>query len=143
MPPALFKTIADYLDVPIGQIRTMASEGQITADIVKNAMFAAADDIEEKFNSMPKTWGQIWTSMKNKALSIFAPILNKLNQIANSSKFETVTNGVINGLAAIASVATGVLDLLINGASWVVDNWSWISPIVLGVLALMWFFTGP
>ena len=111
----------------------MASEGQISADIVKNAMFAAADDIEEKFNSMPKTWGQIWTSMKNKALSIFAPILNKLNQIANSTKFETVTNGVINGLAAIASVATWVLDLLINGASWVVDNWSWISPIVLGV----------
>lgn len=71
--------------------------------------------------------------MKNKALSIFAPILNKLNQIANSTKFETVTNGVINGLAAIASVATWVLDLLINGASWVVDNWSWISPIVLGV----------
>ena len=131
--PGIIQNIADYLDVPIGQIRTMASEGQITADIVKNAMFAAADDIEEKFNSMPKTWGQIWTSMKNKALSIFAPILNKLNQIANSSKFETVTNGVINGLAAIASVATGVLDLLINGASWVVDNWSWISPIVLGV----------
>lgn len=131
--PGIIQNIADYLDVPIGQIRTMASEGQISADIVKNAMFAAADDIEEKFNSMPKTWGQIWTSMKNKALSIFAPILNKLNQIANSSKFETVTNGVINGLAAIASVATGVLDLLINGASWVVDNWSWISPIVLGV----------
>lgn len=131
--PGIIQNIADYLDVPIGQIRTMASEGQITADIVKNAMFAAADDIEEKFNSMPKTWGQIWTSMKNKALSIFAPILNKLNQIANSSKFETMTNGVINGLAAIASVATGVLDLLINGASWVVDNWSWISPIVLGV----------
>lgn len=131
--PGIIQNIADYLDVPIGQIRTMASEGQISADIVKNAMFAAADDIEEKFNSMPKTWGQIWTSMKNKALSIFAPILNKLNQIANSTKFETVTNGVINGLAAIASVATWVLDLLINGASWVVDNWSWISPIVLGV----------
>ena len=131
--PGIIQNIADYLDVPIGQIRTMASEGQISTDIVKNAMFAAADDIEEKFNSIPKTWGQIWTSMKNKALSIFAPVLNKLNQIANSAKFETVTNGVINGLAAIASVATWVLDLLINGASWVVDNWSWISPIVLGV----------
>ena len=59
--------------------------------------------------------------MKNKALSIFAPILNKLNQIADSSKFETVSNGVIGALAAIASVATVVLDLLINGASWVVD----------------------
>lgn len=140
--PGIIQSIADYLDVPIGQIRTMASEGQITADIVKNAMFAAADDIEEKFNSMPKTWGRIWTSMKNKALSIFAPILNKLNQIANSSKFETVTNGVINGLAAIASVATGVLDLLINGASWVVDNWSVLAPVIGGVAMALLLYNG-
>lgn len=131
--PGIIQSIAKYLDVPIGQIRTMASEGQITADIVKNAMFEAADDIETRFSNMPKTWAQIWTEMKNKALSIFAPILNKLNQIANSSKFETVSNGVIGALAAIASVATVVLDLLITGASWVVDNWGWIAPIVLGV----------
>lgn len=140
--PGIIQNIAKYLDVPIGQIRTMASEGQITADIVKNAMFEAADDIENKFSNMPKTWGQIWTGMKNKALSIFAPILNKLNQIANSSKFEAVSNGVIGALAAIASVATVVLDLLINGASWVVDNWSWLSPVIYGVAAALGVYYG-
>lgn len=140
--PRIIQSIAKYLDVPIGQIRTMASEGQITADIVKNAMFEAADDIENKFSNMPKTWGQIWTGMKNKALSIFAPILNKLNQIANSSKFEAVSNGVIGALAAIASVATVVLDLLINGASWVVDNWSWLSPVIYGVAAALGVYYG-
>lgn len=140
--PGIIQSIAKYLDVPIGQIRTMASEGQITADIVKNAMFEAADDIENKFSNMPKTWGQIWTGMKNKALSIFAPILNKLNQIANSSKFEAVSNGVIGALAAIASVATVVLDLLINGASWVVDNWSWLSPVIYGVAAALGVYYG-
>lgn len=140
--PGIIQSIAKYLDVPIGQIRTMASEGQITADIVKNAMFEAAGDIERNFSNMPKTWGQIWTGMKNKALSIFAPILNKLNQIANSSKFETVSNGVIGALAAIASVATVVLDLLINGASWVVDNWSWLSPVIYGVAAALGVYYG-
>lgn len=140
--PGIVQNIADYLDVPIGQIRTMASEGQITADIVKNAMFAAADDIEEKFNRMPKTWDQIWTSMQNKALSIFAPILNKLNQIANSAKFETVTNGIINGLAAIASVATVVLDLLINGASWAADHWSILAPVIGGVATALLLYNG-
>ena len=140
--PGIIQSIAKYLDVPIGQIRTMASEGQITADIVKNAMFEAADNIENKFSNMPKTWGQIWTGMKNKALSIFAPILNKLNQIANSSKFEAVSNGVIGALAAIASVATVVLDLLINGASWVVDNWSWLSPVIYGVAAALGVYYG-
>ena len=94
-------------------------------------MFAAADDIETKFSNMPKTWGQIWIGMKNKALSIFNPILNKVNQVANSEKFTQVTNGVINGLAGIASVATVVLDLLIGGAALVVDNWSWLAPIAV------------
>lgn len=131
--PGIARAIEKYMGIAEGSIKSVAQEGKVTAEVVKNAMFAMADETNAKFDSMPKTWAQIWVDMKNKALSIFAPILNKLNQIANSSKFETVTNGVINGLAAIASVATGVLDLLINGASWVVDNWSWISPIVLGV----------
>lgn len=140
--PGIIQSIADYLDVSIGEIRAMAAEGQLTADVVKNAMFAAADDIETKFSNMPKTWGQIWIGMKNKALSIFNPILNKVNQIANSSKFETVSNGVIGALAAIASVTTVVLDLLINGASWVVDNWSWLSPVIYGVAAALGVYYG-
>lgn len=140
--PGIIQSIADYLGVSIGEIRQMASEGQITADVVKNAMFEAAGDIERNFSNIPKTWEQIWTGMKNKALSIFAPILNKLNQIADSSKFETVSNGVIGALAAIASVATVVLDLLINGASWVVDNWSWLSPVIYGVAAALGVYYG-
>ena len=79
---------------------------------------------------------------EEQGLSIFAPILNKLNQIADSSKFETVSNGVIGALAAIASVATVVLDLLINGASWVVDNWSWLSPVIYGVAAALGVYYG-
>ena len=140
--PGIIQSIADYLGVSIGEIRQMASEGQITADVVKNAMFAAADDIETKFSNMPKTWAQIWTSMQNKALSIFAPILTKINQIANSEKFTQVTDGIINGLAGVASIATVVLDLLISGASLVVDNWSWLSPIIFGVAAALGVYYG-
>ena len=77
--------------------------------------------------------------MKNKALSIFNPILNKVNQVANSEKFTQVTNGVINGLAGIASVATVVLDLLIGGAALVVDNWSWLA-LLLAVLQRLFLF---
>jgi tape measure domain-containing protein len=140
--PGIIQSIAKYLDVPIGQIRTMASEGQITADIVKNAMFEAADDIENKFSNMPKTWGQIWTGMKNKALSMFAPILTKINQIANSTKFQQVTTALINGLAGVANVASSLLDILISVASVIVDNWSWIQPIIMGIVAAMLIYNG-
>lgn len=140
--PGIIQSIADYLGVSIGEIRAMASEGQITADVVKNAMFAAADDIESKFSNMPKTWAQIWVGMQNKALSIFAPILTKINEIGNSQRFTQVTDGIINGLAGIASVATWVLDLLIGGAALVVDNWSWLSPIIYGVAGALLVYYG-
>lgn len=140
--PGIIQSIAKYLDVPIGQIRTMASEGQITADIVKNAMFEAAGDIERTFSNMPKTWGQIWTGMKNKALAIFAPILTKINELANSELVAKLTDGIVNGLAAIATVANMILDLMINVASVVVDNWSWLSPIILGVAAALGVYYG-
>lgn len=140
--PGIIQSIAKYLDVPIGQIRTMASEGQITAEIVKNAMFEAAGDIERNFSNMPKTWGQIWTGMKNKTLSIFAPILTKINELANSELVAKLTDGIVNGLAAIATVANMILDLMINVASVVVDNWSWLSPIILGVAAALGVYYG-
>lgn len=131
--PGIARAIESYMGIAEGSIKSYAEQGLITAEVVKNAMFAAADETNAKFESMPKTWAQIWTSMQNKALSIFNPILTKINQIANSEQFTKVTDGIINGLAGIATVATWVLDLLIGGAALVVDNWGWIAPIVAGV----------
>lgn len=140
--PGIARAIESYMGIAEGSIKSYAEQGLITAEVVKNAMFAAADETNAKFESMPKTWAQIWTSMQNKALSIFNPILTKINQIANSEQFTKVTDGIINGLAGIASVATVVLDLLINVASVVVDNWSWLSPIILGVAAALGVYYG-
>lgn len=140
--PGIARAIESYMGIAEGSIKSYAEQGLITAEVVKNAMFAAADETNAKFESMPKTWAQIWTSMQNKALSIFNPILTKINQIANSEQFTKVTDGIINGLAGLASVATVVLDLLISGASLVVDNWSWLSPIILGVATALGVYYG-
>lgn len=140
--PGIARAIESYMGVAEGSIKKYAEEGLITAEVVKNAMFAAADETNAKFESMPKTWAQIWTSMQNKALSIFAPILTKINQIGNSERFTQVTDAIINGLAGIASVATWVLDLLIGGAALVVDNWSWLSPIIYGVAGALLVYYG-
>lgn len=133
--PGIARAIESYMGVAEGSIKSYAEQGLITAEVVKNAMFASADEINAKFESMPMTWAQIATKMQNTALAAFDPVLTRLNQVANSAQFNTVINGAINGLAMLATVATGVLDLLINGAAFVVDNWSWISPIVYGLVA--------
>lgn len=140
--PNLIQNIADYLDVPIGQIPGNGTEGQLSADVVKKAVFAASDDINGKFNDMPKTWSQVWTSMQNQALMAFQGVLQKANNIANSDGFERFTESAINGLALIADGAVNVMDMLMQGAGFVADNWSVIEPIVLGVAVALGVYTG-
>ena len=140
--PGIARAIEKYMGIAEGSIKTVAQEGKVTAEVVKNAMFAMADETNAKFDSMPKTWAQIWVGMKNKALSMFAPILTKINQIANSTKFQQVTTALINGLAAVANMASSALDILIAIASVFVDNWGIIQPLVLGIAAAMLLYNG-
>lgn len=80
----VIQAIADYLGEPIGKIRTLAAEGKITADIVKNSLLMAADDINAKFESMPMTWGQVFTKASNIALQVIQPLLNGINWLADN-----------------------------------------------------------
>lgn len=82
--PLIAQTIANYLGVNVGQMREMASEGAITADIVKNAMFAAAEETNAKFEEMPMTWGQVWTKFQNYATMGLRPVLLGLSWLANN-----------------------------------------------------------
>ena len=133
--PTIIQTIADYLDVPIGSIRNMAQEGQLSAEVVKNALLAASDETNKKFESMPKTIGQVWQSIKNQALMAFQPILSKISEIVNSDKFNNLTTGVISAITTIASVALVAFNALASVAGFVYDNWSWIEPIIWAVIA--------
>lgn len=136
--PMLAGAIEDYMrnvQGATGAMKDWSSEGLLTADVIKAAVFNSADEVEARFQQMPMTWGQVWTQMQNKAIAAFDPVLSKLNQVANSERFETVTDGIVSGLATIAAVAGVVLDLLISGGSLVVDNWSWLEPIVWGLVA--------
>ena len=140
--PNIIQAIADYMEVPKGQLKDMAADGAITADIVKAAMFAAADETNEKFASMPKTFSQIWTSFQNTALMAFQPVLNRLNEIANSDAFQQFVNNAIEGLSVVAGIALEIFDLLVSVAGAVADNWSWLSPIIYGVTAALAVYYG-
>lgn len=146
--PGIARAIESYMGVAEGSIKQYAEQGLITSEVVKNALLSAAQDTYDetgkliegtnsKFESMPKTWAQIWIGMQNQALSVFDPILTKLNQVANSAQFSAVASGVINGLATIATLATAVLNIMVGAGSLIVDNWSWIEPIIWGVVAAL------
>lgn len=140
--PNIIQAIADYMEVPKGQLKDMAAEGQITAEIVKNAMFAAADETNAKFESMPKTFNQIWTSFQNNALMAFQPVLQRLNDIANSESFQTFVNGAIEALSMVAGIVVEIFNLIASVGTMIADNWSWLSPIIYGVAAALLVYYG-
>lgn len=135
--PNLIQNIADYLDVPIGKIREMAADGELSADVVKAAIFSAADDINSKFNEMPMTWGQMWQSMQNTALIAFQPVLQRLNDLANSEAFQTFIQGAIEAMTTLANILLNVFEVAASVGAFIGDNWSIIAPIIYGVIAAL------
>ena len=135
--PNLIQSIADYLDVPIGKIREMAKDGELTADVVKAAIFASADDINAKFEQMPMTWSQVWTAMGNTAVMQMQPVLDKVNEIANNQQFQTMIQNLMSGLAQVAVLILNIMELAGGVASFIADNWSVIEPILWGIVTAL------
>ena len=134
--PNVMQAVADYMNLPIGKLREIANEGQITADIVKNAMFKAASKVDEQFKTIPYTWSQVWTTVKNYTLKIFDPILIKIREIANSKRFVSFANAVGNAMAIVAGILTKIFDIIVSIVAFIHDNWSWIQAMLIGLVGV-------
>lgn len=135
--PMIAQTIAEYMGVTTGEMRELASEGAVTAEVVKNAMLGAAEETNAAFEQMPMTWSQVWTSMQNIALRAMQPILDGINWMANSidealnwiSENADGVTAVLAGLAAMALVVGSkmVISAMASAIAWAAVNW----PILL------------
>ena len=99
--PMVAQTIADYMGVNVGTLRELASEGAITADVVKNALLGAADETNAAFAQMPMTWGQVWNTMQNVAIRALDPVLGGINFLANNIE---IIGPLVLGLGAAFTV---------------------------------------
>lgn len=104
--PNIIQTIADSLGVGIGEIRAMAAEGQITADVVKSALLGATGEINSQFESMPMTWGQVWTGVMNELYMASMPVLELINLLANNW---SIIEPLVIGAAAAIGLYTAAL----------------------------------
>lgn len=132
--PNLIQGIADYLDVPIGQIREMASEGQLSADVVKNSILQSADEINKNFKAIPKTWDMVAESAKNTAVMAIQPILGEISNAA-SAVYDQVgeigNSGVIQQLAGqFTPIIPAVLQIVQTVVGMIPKVASVISPII-------------
>ncbi len=140
--PSLIRNIADYMGVSVGEIRSLASEGTLSADIVKNAVMSAGDEIDAQFEQMPYTFGQAMTLIQNRALQAFQPVLNKIGSVLNSSQGQAALQGVFDALAGAAYVAMDAINAFGNAVNWVQQNLSWIEPIVWTLVGAFTAYAG-
>lgn len=122
--PAVIQAITKYLGVSKGELKEMSSQGAITADIIKAAMFESAGDINEKFKNMPATFSSIWTRIKNGGLQAFQSVIEKLNKLINTDGVQRGVNAIVSGFSYAASAANWLMDVIIN-------NWPTVETILM------------
>lgn len=144
--PNIIQAVADYMNVPVGKMKELASEGKISANIVKNALFAASSEVNKQFEQIPYTWGQVWTTIKNYTLKATRPILQAISNITKSERFIRFANGAGKAISKISAffqrvgkIVMPILGAIFDAVAWVFNvissNWSLIAPIVYGVAA--------
>lgn len=123
--------------IDASNIKELASEGVITAEVIKNAMFYAADETNAKFETMPKTFGQVWQSFQNTALMAFQTVLNRMNDFANSEAFNAFIMSAQEAMLVLAGIVTSIFDMIGAIGTFAYENWSIISPIIWGIIGAL------
>ncbi|GKH02867.1 hypothetical protein CE91St54_41610 [Hungatella hathewayi] len=126
--PMVANAIAKYLDVSKGELKELSSDGAITAEIIKNAMFDSADDINKKFETMPQTFGDVWNRIKNAGTQAFGGVFEKINSILNSDAGQQAINNFIGAIYW----AGDAMNEFIN---FCVTAWPMVSPFIWAAVA--------
>lgn len=129
--PMVADAIAAYMGKSKAELKELSSEGVITADIIKGAMFQAADDINAKFESMPPTFADTWQRIKNAGIQAFGGVFARVNEMLNSDMGQAVVNNLTGAIYA----AAGAANLLLDGLELLGDNLDIIAPIAWGLVA--------
>lgn len=121
--PMLAQSIAQEMGLTVGQLKDMSSQGLITADIIKEALFNSAEETNAKFAEIPMTFAEVGQSIQNEMLLAFQPVLEQLSAIPQNGDFQAFVQGVgvaIRAMAATASASIGIISAAFNGLKTIV-----------------------
>ena len=113
--PMLAQSIAQEMGLSVGQLKEMSSQGLITADIIKNALFASAEETNAKFAEIPMTFQDIGTKLQNDLIAAFQPVMEELGNMTSSDAFMSVLNELAFSFKVVAAAAQ-VSIAIIKGA---------------------------
>lgn len=131
--PGIARAIEKYMGYAEGSIKKYAEAGDITAQVVKNALFYMAEETDAAAGNIPLTFGRAWEKAGSAAVMAMQPAMQKLNDLLNSELGRAALNGLISGIEMLGGAASWVIDLLAQGAQWVADNWETVSAVLMGL----------
>lgn len=112
--PLIEKYIADYMGVSMGEIKQLGADGEITAEIIKNAILGATDEINKQFETIPLKWQDIWTNIESRVSHAFQPVYTEISKLANSPLIKSFADNIVAGAVIGANAING----FINNVKW-------------------------
>lgn len=135
--PMLANAIAEAMGVSRAKLKELASEGAITAEVIKNAMANCADDVNRQFEEMPMTFGQAMNMIQNEAAAKFQAVSNAFSGMINSGDLQVIADAIGGTLTVAAYVAIGAIKGLSTVLGFLRDNMYWLKPLfIAGAVAL-------
>lgn len=130
--PNIMRNVADYMEIGVGELRDMAAQGQITAEVVKKAMLGATAQINKQFDSIPRTFDSIMTTTENRLIEGMGDVFDEWSSQLESSDMQAAIDGATDGLLNLARVGGTVLTDIAKGVATINENWEQIEPILAG-----------
>lgn len=131
--PMLADAIAKYMGKSKGELKELSGEGVITSDIIKNALFSSADEINQKYEQMPKTFADAMTSIQNNAQKTLQPVADKISNLLNSPQFQSMVNVIINGIGLIGDGIAWLLGVGNSIYDWCQNHLPLIKALLFGI----------
>ena len=135
--PTIIRTISEYLGVGIGEIRQLASEGKLTADVVKNALLGAAEETNAAFNAVPLTFGVAWTMVKNTAQMNMLGLQKVISDTFNTGEFQAIMDNLTAAFSNFIQFVTVGVKGTVATVNFLYENWSLIAPVIGTVVGAM------
>ena len=150
--PYMMKVLADGLGVARGKLKQMGADGELTTDVVIQAFENQRDVINSTFENIPRTWGDVTTKLGNSWTNFMQHLVREdgtgvLNPLINQFYAFAEWLDTPQGMSFLLTIAT-VIEWITNGlvfmgnvvgtvASLFIENWDFISMMLLGVSAVL------
>lgn len=135
--PMAAQAIAKYLGTSTDKLKELSTDGKLTSDVIISGVLSASKSVDQQVSKMSYTWGDYWNKIKNGAYQAFGAVFENESSVLGSQKFQKMIDGIIASFSTLASAANQVLTIISDVGSYFSDNWSWVSPIIWGIVGAL------